>query len=80
MAFVNCESKNKDNGNLFNKNNETSIWKFDEFCSNIGWMPIMLGKSLGSKTWSWPSNFMKIISSNVDETCIVYSELSSMNW
>ncbi len=50
------------------------------FCSNIGWMPIMLGRSLGSKTWSWPSNFMKIISSNVDETCIVYSELSSMNW
>ncbi len=49
-------------------------------CSNIGWMPIMLGESLGSKTWSWPSNFMKTISSNVDETCIVYPKLSSMNW
>jgi hypothetical protein len=31
--------------------------------SNIGWMPIMLGRSLGSKAWSWPSNFMKITSS-----------------
>ncbi len=40
----------------------------------------MLGGSLGFKTWSWPSNFMKTISSNVDETCIVYPKLSSMNW
>jgi hypothetical protein len=50
------------------------------FCSNIEWMPIMLSKSLGSKTWSWPRNFMKTTSSNMDETKIVYPELSSMTW
>ncbi len=48
--------------------------------SNVGWMPIMPGRNSGSKTWSWPSNFMKTISSNVDETSIVYPELSSMTW
>ncbi len=36
--------------------------------SNIGWMPIMSNESSRSKIWSWLSNFMKIISSNVDET------------
>ncbi len=43
------------------------------FRSNIGWMPIMPCESSKSKIWSWPSNFMKIISSNVDETNIVYT-------
>ncbi len=35
---------------------------------------------LGSKTWSWPSNFMKIILGNVDEISNVYPELSLMTW
>jgi hypothetical protein len=35
--------------------------------SNIWWMPIMLSKNSRFKTWSWPRNFMKTISSNVDE-------------
>jgi hypothetical protein len=40
-------------------------------------MPIMLA----SKTWSWPNKFMKIILSNyMDETNIIYPEVSSMNW
>jgi hypothetical protein len=50
------------------------------FRSNIEWMPIMLGVSLGSKTWSWPSNFMKTILGNVDETSVVYPKFSSMTW
>ncbi len=33
LAFVNCESKGKDHGNLFNRNNETLVWKFDEYIS-----------------------------------------------
>ncbi len=40
--------------------------------SNIGCMPIMPSGSSRSKIWSWPSKFMKIMSSNVDETSIVY--------
>ncbi len=31
LAFVNCEIKGKDHGNLFNINNETLVWKFDEY-------------------------------------------------
>jgi hypothetical protein len=49
-------------------------------CSNIGWMPIMLGESLGSKTWSWLSNFMKTVAGHVDETITMYPKLSSMTW
>jgi hypothetical protein len=49
-------------------------------CSNIGWMPIMLGENLGSKTWSWPSNFMKIVAGHVDETRTMYPKLLSMTW
>jgi hypothetical protein len=43
--------------------------------SNIGWMPIMSGKSSRSKTWSWQNIFRRIISSKVDETSIVYSKV-----
>jgi hypothetical protein len=38
LAFVNCESKSRDNGNLFNKNNETLVWKFDEYISFQYWV------------------------------------------
>jgi hypothetical protein len=48
------------------------------YCSNIGWMAIMLNKSSRYKIWSWPSNFKKTILSNVDETNILYLEVSSM--
>jgi hypothetical protein len=48
------------------------------FHSNIGWMPIMLDIRSRSKTWSWQSIFIRIISSKVDETIIVYSKVSSM--
>jgi hypothetical protein len=40
-------------------------------CSNIGLMLIMSSENSRSQIWSWLSNFMKIISSNVDETNIV---------
>ncbi len=48
--------------------------------SNIGWMPIMSSKILRSKTWSWPSNFMKTTLGNVDETKIVYPDLVMCNY
>ncbi len=48
--------------------------------SHIGWMPIMPGESSRSKIWSWLSNFMKTISGNMDETSIIYLEVSSMTW
>jgi hypothetical protein len=48
--------------------------------SNIKWMPIMLSRSSGSKTWSWLSNFMKTLLGNVDETSTMYPKLSSMTW
>jgi hypothetical protein len=44
------------------------------FHSNIGWMPIMLSESSRSKTWSWPSSFMKIISGNVDVPSTIYAK------
>jgi hypothetical protein len=61
-----------DDENLFNRNNETFIGSLmNTSHSNIGWMPIMSCGSLGSKTWSWPSNFMKIILDNVDDISII---------
>jgi hypothetical protein len=60
-------------------NNETSVWKLDEYISFQYWVdPIMLSGSSRSKIWSWPSNFMKTILGNVDETSILYLEVSSM--
>jgi hypothetical protein len=38
LAFVNCESKGKDNGNLFNGNSETLVWKFVEYISFQYWV------------------------------------------
>jgi hypothetical protein len=47
---------------------------------NIWWMPIMSGESLGFKIWSWPNNFLKTISNNMDEISIVNLEVSLMTW
>jgi hypothetical protein len=45
MGICSIETMKLQFGNLMNTS-----------CSNIGWMPITPGESLGSKTWSWPSN------------------------
>ncbi len=50
------------------------------FHSNIGWIPIMSSGGSWSKSWSWPSNFVKTILGNMDETSIVYPKVSSMTW
>jgi hypothetical protein len=60
-------------------NNEISVWKFDEYISFQYWVDANNAKQkFKSKIWSWPSNFMKTILSNVDETSILYLKVSSM--